>query len=83
MWRSSWRRVALQLGDRRSAGRLIGLADVTEDRRDLPFVSPAERARADVVRAAVAGDDASDDGEALAPGPASVPVRRSPRRRRG
>ena len=49
--------VALQLGDRRSAGRLIGLADVTEDRRDLPFVSPAERARADGVRAAVAGDE--------------------------
>jgi tetratricopeptide (TPR) repeat protein len=54
--------VALQLGDLRSAGRLIGLADVTDDRRDLPFVSPAERARAERVRAIVA-DGAGDDGE--------------------
>lgn len=46
--------VALQLGDVWSAGRLIGLADATDDQRDLPFVSPAERARAAAVRAAVA-----------------------------
>jgi hypothetical protein len=53
--------VALQLGDLRSAGRLIGLADVTDDRRDLPFVSPAERVRAERVRAVVA-DGGSDGG---------------------
>lgn len=49
--------VAWDLGDARSAARLIGLADVTPDRRDLPFVSPAERARVGAVRAAVAGSD--------------------------
>ena len=60
--------VALQLGDLRSAGRLIGLADVTEDRRDLPFVSPAERARAEAVRAHVDGDDEAREGARLGAG---------------
>ena len=44
--------VALQLDDVWSAARLIGLADATVDRRDLPLVAPAEHARAAAVRAA-------------------------------
>ena len=67
--------VALQLGDLRSAGRLIGLADVTDDRRDLPFVSPAERARAERVRAVVAATSAM-----TATTPAPVPCSASGRR---
>jgi hypothetical protein len=48
--------VALLLGDDRSAARLIGLADAVEDRRDLPFVSPAESQRASAVRTRVGAD---------------------------
>jgi len=48
--------VATLLGDDRSAARLIGLADAVEDRRDLPFVSPAESQRASAVRARVRAD---------------------------
>ena len=77
--------VALQLGDRRSAGRLIGLADVTEDRRDLPFVSPAERARADRVRSVVADEPGIQTASRLMPARvrASAPVPPWPKRRRG
>ena len=48
--------VASQLGDHWSATRLIGLADAAEDRRDLPFVSPAETRRASSVRDAIGAD---------------------------
>ena len=37
--------VAHQLGDAPAAARLIGLADATPDRRELPFTTPAERER--------------------------------------
>ena len=57
--------VALQLDDVWSAGRLIGLADATADRRDLPLVAPAERARAAAVRAAVANNGQSTAAVAL------------------
>ncbi len=57
--------VALQLDDVWSAGRLIGLADATTDRRDLPFVAPAERARAAGARAAVASSRQSTAAVAL------------------
>ena len=57
--------VALQLDDVWSAGRLIGLADATADRRDLPLVAPAERARAAAVRAAVTHNGQSTAAVAL------------------
>ena len=37
--------VAQLIGDAPAAARLIGLADATPDRRELPFVTPAERER--------------------------------------
>ena len=71
--------VSVQLGEIGVAARLIGVADARDDRRELPFQSPAERARIDAARSAARtglGDDfdrlhrlgaTSTVSEALAP----------------
>ncbi len=62
-WSGEIHRVAVELaavshalGDEWSAARLIGVADAADDRRDLPFVAPAEVRRAAAVRAMVGRD---------------------------
>ncbi len=47
--------IAQALGDAPAAARLIGLADATPDRRELPFVTPAERERVESARRWVDG----------------------------
>ena len=44
--------VSVQLGEVGVAARLLGVADVRADQRELPFQSPAERARIDAARTA-------------------------------
>jgi DNA-binding SARP family transcriptional activator/tetratricopeptide (TPR) repeat protein len=58
-WAGELHRVAVELsavchalGDLEAAARLVGVADGAEDRRELPFRTPAERARYDAARTA-------------------------------
>jgi tetratricopeptide (TPR) repeat protein len=56
--------VSVSLGEYEAAARLIGVVDANEDRRELPFRTPAERTRLDRARA-LATNSVGDDFEYL------------------